>query len=149
MSRPATVVDLDLPLRVRLRAGLRHPEQWLELARYVVVGSSGYGLNLVVFAVLVHGAGTGVVPAATIAFLLAVTNNFVWNRAWTFRTRGSAAHRQAIRFLTVSVAGFVLGLGLLGALIAAGLPSLGAQALAVAAIVPLSFLSNKLWTFAV
>ena len=42
-------------------------------------------MNLAVFTVAVHGADMRYQVAATLAFLVAVSNNFLWNRHWTFK----------------------------------------------------------------
>ncbi len=128
---------------------MRRPANWLELVRFGVVGASGYVVNLLVFSLLVHGAGAHYRLAATGAFVVAVANNFHWNRHWTFRARHGHAGFQAARFLTVSVGAFVFNLLILELLVA-GLdaPEVPAQALAIVAATPLSFLGNKLWSFA-
>jgi dolichol-phosphate mannosyltransferase len=132
-----------------MHAGMRRPANWLELVRFGVVGASGYVVNLLVFSLLVHGAGAHYRLAATGAFVVAVANNFHWNRHWTFRARHGHAGFQAARFLTVSVGAFVFNLLILELLVA-GLdaPEVPAQALAIVAATPLSFLGNKLWSFA-
>ena len=53
-----------------------------------------------------------------------------------------------IWFLVVSVAAFLVGLALLTALVElGGVAELPAQAAAIVAVTPLSFLANKLWSF--
>jgi len=138
-----------VPFRARLRAGLRRPSAWMQLARFAVVGVSGYFVNIAVFALAVHGAGIAYPEAATLAFLVAVSNNFLWHRHWTFRARDhGAVQRQAGRFLVVSVIAFLAGLGLLALLVEAfGVSEVPAQAMAIVAVTPLSFLANKLWSF--
>ena len=42
------------------------------------------------------------------AFVVAVVNNFWWNRHWTFAARGGRAGFQAARFFAVSVVAFVV-----------------------------------------
>jgi dolichol-phosphate mannosyltransferase len=139
---------LTLPLRDRLGAGMRQTANWLQLVRFALVGASGYVVNLAVFAALVHGAAVSYRVAALGAFLVAVANNFVWNRRWTFRARGGHAGFQAARFLTVSVAAFLFNLAVLELLVAGfELPEVPAQAIAIVAATPLSFLGNRLWTF--
>ena len=127
---------------------LRNPRAWAQLLRFSVVGASGYVVNLVVFALFVHG-GTGHRGAAVAAFLVAVSNNFAWNRRWTFAdARGNHAGFQAARFLTVSIAAFLFSLLILELLIAlTGLPDVAAQAVAIICATPLSFLGNRLWSF--
>ena len=71
-----------------------------------MVGASGYVVNLCVFAVCVELLDLHHLAAATVAFIAAVTNNFWWNRHWTFQARGGHAGFQAARFFTVSVVAF-------------------------------------------
>jgi putative flippase GtrA len=88
------------------------------------------------------------IAAATIAFGVAVMNNFWWNRHWTFAARGGHAGFQAARFFTVSVIAFVIQLGLLELLIsAAGLPKVLAQAISLILATPVNFVGNKMWSF--
>jgi dolichol-phosphate mannosyltransferase len=140
--------DLTVGLRTRVRHGVRHPANWLQLFRFALVGGSGYVVNLAVFTVLVQIAAAGHIAAAVGAWLVAVANNFFWNRRWTFRARAGHAGSQAARFITVSVAALVFNLVVLELLVvSAELPEVPAQAIAIVAAMPLSFLGNKLWTF--
>lgn len=147
MTEEATPVELGL--HVRVRHGLRRPHNWFQLVRFACVGASGYVVNLAVFATAVHAAGIDYRLAATVAFLVAVTNNFVWNRHWTFRAHDGHAGFQAARFFTVSVAAFLFNLLALQLLVGtAGLPEVPAQAIAIVLATPVSFAGNKLWSFA-
>ena len=144
-ARDATIAAP--PLRSRLVLGLRTPANWLQLMRFGLVGASGYLVNLAVFAIATGPLGTGHRAAATLAFLVAVTNNFGWNRHWTFRAGAGHAGFQAARFLLVSVVAFLIALALLELLVAAGLPELAAQAVAIVCATPVNFLGNRLWSF--
>jgi putative flippase GtrA len=146
-------VAVELPasapgISARVRGGMRRPANWFELMRFATVGGSGYAINLVTFTFFVHVADVDFRVAATFAFLFAVTNNFLLNRRWTFRVTEGRAHFQALRFLTVSVIAFLFNLAALELLVTQlGFPEVPAQALAIVAATPLSFLGNKLWTF--
>jgi putative flippase GtrA len=134
--------------RMRLRAGLRKRTNWYQLVRFGAVGASGYVINLAVFALLVHGASIDKGFAATAAFVVALSNNFVWNRLWTFRAGDGHAGFQAARFFVVSLAAFAFNLIVLYALVdGVGVAEVPGQALAVAAATPLNFIGNKLWSF--
>jgi putative flippase GtrA len=132
----------------RIGRGTRKPENWLQLLQFGLVGASGYVVNLIVFALLVGPLGTHYIPAAVVAFCVAVTNNFWWNRHWTFDAKHGHAGFQAARFLTVSVLALGINLVALELLIRGGMPDLPAQAIAVAIAMPFNFVGNKLWTFA-
>jgi dolichol-phosphate mannosyltransferase len=145
----AATVEAPPRLRARMHTGVRKPANWLELVRFAVVGASGYVVNLLVFSLAVHGAGAHYRVAATAAFVIAVANNFLWNRHWTFRAREGHAGFQAARFLTVSLVAFAFNLLVLELLVAGlDVAEVPAQALAIVAATPLSFLGNKLWSFA-
>lgn len=136
-------------LAYRIGAAARRPASWMQLLKFGLVGCSGYLINLAVFAVLAENLGLHYALAALGAFCVAVSNNFLWNRHWTFAAGGGRPGFQAMRFLTVSVAALLLNLAVLEALIVGtSLGSLPAQAIAVAAAMPFNFAGNKLWTFA-
>jgi putative flippase GtrA len=157
MLDEATAVDIHsrniaAPVQVqphmRLLHGMRKPANWLQLVRFGLVGGAGFVVNVGVYALLVHGAAVEYRVASVAAWLVAVLNNFVLNRHWTFDAREGRAHFQAMRFLVVSLVAEVLSLLLLTLLVeAAGLAKVPAQALAVGAAMPFNFLGNKLWTF--
>jgi putative flippase GtrA len=133
---------------LRLLHGMRRPANWLQLVRFGLVGGIGFAVNLAVYAFCVHVLGVDYHVAAVIAWLVAVMNNFVLNRHWTFDARDGRVHFQAMRFLVVSLVAFGFSLLLLTLFVeAAGIAKVPAQALAVAASMPLNFLGNKLWSF--
>ena len=131
----------------RAQAALKRPHNWVQLAKFCTVGATGYVLNLAVFSALVLGADLHHLAAATISFLVAVTNNYTWNRLWTFRgQRGHVAY-QGIRFLLVAVCALVANLVVLETLISLGLAKVPSQAIAIVLVMPLNFIGNKLWSF--
>jgi putative flippase GtrA len=133
----------------RIGAAARRPASWVQLLKFGLVGGSGYLVNLAVFALLAGAFGIHHTIAAVGAFCVAVTNNFLLNRHWTFGPGERAAHFQAARFLTVSVASLGLNLAVLELLISNHVAGdLTSQAIAVAVAMPFNFLGNKLWTFA-
>lgn len=134
--------------RARVRAGMRRRHNWVQLLKFCAVGGSGYAVNLAVFAVAFSALGWHHLAAATVAFVVAVTNNFYWNRHWTFSAREGHAGFQAARFFTVSVVAFLFAATVLELLVTqAGTPELSAQAVSVVAATPLNFVGNKMWSF--
>jgi putative flippase GtrA len=135
-------------VHVRVRAGLRRPHNWVQLVKFCLVGGTGYLVNLTVFAVCVHLLDLHHLIAATAAFVVAVTNNFLWNRYWTFRVRRGRAGFQAARFFAVSVVAFLFAASVLELLVSVvGLPELPAQAISIVVATPLNFIGNKMWSF--
>jgi putative flippase GtrA len=131
----------------RTRGALGRRGNWLQLIRFGLVGASGYVVNLAVFTALVKGFELHYLLAAVCSFLVAVTNNYTWNRLWTFRgQRGHVAY-QGLRFLVVSTIALGANLLVLHLLVQAGLGKVAAQAIAIVLVTPLNFVGNKLWSF--
>jgi putative flippase GtrA len=135
-------------LESRAVRALRRPHNWIQLAKFGIVGLSGYVVNLVVYAFLLKQVGLHYLLAATGSFLVAATNNYIWNRLWTFRhQRGHVAY-QGLRFLVVALLAYGANLLLLTGLVeVAGVDKIVAQAIAIVLVTPLNFIGNKLWSF--
>jgi dolichol-phosphate mannosyltransferase len=132
---------------VRVGRGLRKPANWVQLVKFSAVGASGYVVNLAVFTTLVHALGVHYILAAVLAFGVAVTNNFLWNRHWTFAATQGHMGFQAARFFTVSLVALGFNLLVLELLVRADVEKVLAQAVAILAATPLNFIGNKLWSF--
>ena len=133
--------------RTRARKALSSPHNWKQLAKFSLVGLSGYVINLVVYTALLRGAGWHYTAAATVSFLVAVTNNYTWNRLWTFHEQRGHVGWQGLRFLVVALVAYGANLALLSGFIALGVDKVLAQAIAVVLVTPLNFIGNKLWSF--
>jgi putative flippase GtrA len=145
---PEQASAVQMRPHLRLLHGMRRPANWLQLVRFGLVGGIGFAVNLAVYAFCVHVLGVDYHVAAVIAWLVAVMNNFILNRHWTFDARDGRVHFQAMRFFVVSLVAFGFSLLLLTLFVeVAGIAKVPAQALAVAASMPLNFLGNKLWSF--
>jgi putative flippase GtrA len=140
-------VDPLEPIELRVIRALRAPHNWVQLAKFCIVGASGYAINLAVYTALLKWAGLHYLGSAVVSFLVAVSNNYWWNRHWTFRgDRGHFAY-QGMRFAAVSVVALAANLGLLRLLVALGVGKIVGQAIAIVAVTPLNFIGNKLWSF--
>ena len=144
-SSQATIETGFSPARVR--AGLRKRKNWEQLAKFCVVGITGYAVNLVVFASLVQGFSFHYIPAAMASFLVAVTNNYLWNRLWTFRHQRGDVGAQGARFFIVSTLALAANLVILELLVSLTDRPVLAQAIAIVLVTPVNFVGNKLWSF--
>jgi putative flippase GtrA len=131
----------------RVRAGLRKRKNWEQLVKFCVVGAIGYAVNLAVYTVLLDGVGMHYISAAVGSFLVAVTNNYSWNRIWTFRSQRGGVAYQGMRFLIVSTIALLANLAVLHVLVTLGLGKVVAQAIAIVLVTPVNFVGNKLWSF--
>jgi putative flippase GtrA len=152
-SAPSRPRVTELPLHIRVRHGLRRRHNWEQLVKFCFVGGSGYIVNLCVFALAYQLAGVHHLVAATIAFVVAVINNFWWNRHWTFGSQGARDHHtgfQAARFFAVSIFAFLFAAAVLELLVSVGdVTPILAQAISIVAATPLNFVGNKMWTFGI
>ena len=84
---------------------------WIvDLLRFGTVGGVGFLLDSAT--VYASRAALGLYGAGVLAYFVAATGNWLLNRVWTFRGRGSGpAHRQWAAFLAANLVGFVLNRG--------------------------------------
>ncbi len=129
----------------RAVGALKLRSNWIQLAKFGVVGAGGYAINLVAYTLLL---GLGAHVAAAISFIVAAANNYWWNRHWTFAATKGHFGYQGMRFLVVSGVALVANqIWLFVFLDGFGWGKVISQALALALVVPLNFLGNKLWSF--
>jgi dolichol-phosphate mannosyltransferase len=136
-----------------------HKKPWL--ARYIkfaFIGGIGTVINLAILWTAVEIFFVHYLWAAVMAFVVADTNNFIWNRWWTFRSKGKV-HVQYSQFLLVSLDGLMLNLIILKTIVEDLMPSLGigedraslfivvAQVIAIFLVSIFNFVANSLWTF--
>ncbi len=102
--------------------------------RFALVGIANTAIDMALFAALFYWVGWGLLPAHIAAFLVAATNSYLMNKAWTFAdgTRGRAAWIKGIRYVAVATVG--LGLSSLTIWLAAFVvPVMVAKVLAIVA----------------
>ena len=134
-------------LRARATHALRQRHNWTQLAKFCVVGASGYIVNLAVYTALLDGANLDYRLAATGSFVVAVANNYLWNRLWTFRHVRGHFGFQGLRFFTVAVLAYLGNLAILTILVELGVGQIISQAIAIVLVTPANFIGNKLWSF--
>ena len=142
---PATTSTPGTAQRVGNALGRR--SNWEQLAKFCVVGASGYVVNLGVYVLLFKFAGLHYLPAAVGSFLVAVANNYTLNRLWTFKEHQGSVAYQGPRFLVVSTLALGANLVILYLLVKLGVGAIPAQAVAIILVTPLNFIGNKLWSF--
>jgi putative flippase GtrA len=124
---------------------LRSPHNWIQLAKFGVVGASGYAVYVVIYALLL---GHGAHRSAAVAFVVSACSNYWWNRHWTFAQSKGHFGQQGLRFVVVSAVAFGANqLWLYLFLDVLGLGKFVAGAISILCVTPLNFLGNKLWSF--
>jgi putative flippase GtrA len=127
----------------------------IQFIKFCFVGGSGVIVNLAVFnlTLFVWRAATGDTPTVAIylgnalGFVVSVLTNYYLNRRWTFRSSG-AVSRELPKFFTVSIVAYVVNLGILTLCLSAlHLGANASQIIAIACVMPINFVLNKLWSF--
>ena len=111
--------------------------------RFVLVGGVntvfGYGIFAAIYLLTHHR-----IRALVAATVLGVTFNYFTTGRLVFANKGAGA---IIRFALVYAVLFLINIPLLEVLVGIGLPTLVAQAVALPAMVTLSYLINRYWVF--
>jgi putative flippase GtrA len=77
--------------------------------KFALVGALGAIIDFVVMNILAHWASMSLVYAGTISFIVAVLNNFTWNRYWTYPdSRSRPLINQLGMFFLVNAAGVAI-----------------------------------------
>ncbi|HNS64429.1 MAG TPA: GtrA family protein [Anaerolineaceae bacterium] len=84
---------------------LNNARERVRFFRFAAVGALGSVVDFGVFNLLVH-FGIPSILSSAISFILAVINNFLWNRYWTYPdSRSKSLGNQLIQFSLVSLVG--------------------------------------------
>jgi putative flippase GtrA len=130
-----------------------------QFTKFATVGASGVVVNLVVFNAtliawhLVTGRPlsnlglTADYVANGLGFVVSVVSNYYLNRRWTFRSTGRVSS-EFPKFLTVSIVAYLVNLGIFTvAHTVLDLRGNVSQLIAIACVMPVNFVFNKLWSF--
>lgn len=130
-------------------AKLFTPQLAEQFIKWSVVGTIGAVVDFSLLYALHHLMGVNVYIANTVSFTVAVINNFLLNRYWTFRgMRHKEASKQLPQFYLVSVGGYILNQMLLAFFIElVGLAWYWSKALATIVVLVWNFVVNRQWTF--
>ena len=83
-----------------------------QFVKFGIIGTSGAVVDFGMLNLLAVGLHQNVYLSAAISFILAATNNFIWNKKWTFRGLASEKklHLQYAQYVFVAGIGFFLNL---------------------------------------
>lgn len=116
-------------------------------AKFVVVGTAGYVVNLLAFAALYAG-DIAYVPASVVAYLVSNLLMYLGNRYFTFRLGHEGFWAAYLRYVLVGLVVAALTAGVLAALVELlALDARLGQAIALLVVTPVAFVLIKRWTF--
>lgn len=123
-------------------------KKFKQFIKYCIVGGTGTFIDLASLYVFVEFFEISVMPATVLSFLLAVTNNFIFNKIWTFKSKSRNYRKLYIKFLIVSFIGLGLTVASMHVMVnLIGIWYMFAKALTSLIVLTWNFLANKMWTF--
>jgi putative flippase GtrA/4-amino-4-deoxy-L-arabinose transferase-like glycosyltransferase len=142
------------PVFAVVRWGWRQRRRFL---KFGVVGVSGVAINQVAIWACMNWVFGAVEPASlrlnlsmAVGILLGMTNNFHWNRRWTWkdreRTQALPIVQQYLQYAAANWAGIVVQVAITN-LLAAHMPYLLANLFGIGVACVINFLLNDLWTY--
>lgn len=115
--------------------------------KFLLVGTGGYAVNLLVFALL-WALGTPYLAAAIASYFVSNALMYVANRYFTFNLGHSGFAAAYMRYMLVGGVVVALNAAILAALVeGTGLDPRIGQAVALLLVTPVAFLLIKRWTF--
>jgi len=86
--------------------------------------------------------------ASTLGFCVAVTNSYLINKHWTFKTKGSNVRHEFAKFIIVNLVTLSINLGSMALLVEQwAMDPRIAQLASIGLTLSINFLGNKFWTF--
>ena len=119
-----------------------------QIFRYVVVGSSGFGIDFLTLYILT--AFVGLVPTVAVVFnqVITLSYNFTLNKYWSFENK-QMPHKQLVRYLSLAAWNYAFSVGAMYVLNEQfGVHYLVARLLSVITMVSWNFLLYRHWIYA-
>jgi len=117
IRRIAVRNPLDAPIQsIATRVGGSKAKELERFIKFAIVGGLGavidagtlFILQATILAPVEPDKGLKVAVASTIAFVMAVISNFIWNRYWTYPdSRSRSIRRQLVQFFGISFVGWL------------------------------------------
>jgi len=123
-------------------------KDFLPFVKYCIVGVLGTTVDAGSLYLFVEYANLPVLPATVLSFLLAVINNFILNKIWTFKNRSTNVRKLFIKFLIISVVGLMITtLSMYIFVYVIGIWYIASKLMTSGIVLTWNFLGNKYWTF--
>jgi len=116
--------------------------------KYGIVGCLGTAVDLGSLYLFVDYLHIPLLVATAISFMLAVINNFILNKYWTFQNKNSNIRKQFIKFMLVSITGlFLTEICMAFFVYVLKIWYMAAKLITSGLVLTWNFLANKYWTF--
>ena len=88
---------------------LSDKKEQIRFAKFALVGISGTLIDIGFFNLFNQRFGISPITAKALSFSIAVFNNFIWNRLWTYpESRELPFSKQFAQYLLVSIVGLII-----------------------------------------
>jgi len=125
-----------------------------QLIKFGLVGATGMVVDLGIYNLLAVLFGYNIYVARLISFTLAATNNYIFNRKWTFRSQNKKIALEFGQFFFIATIGLLINLGVMrllqpfalrftNELVQKNVPVI----FAIIIVFAWNFTANKLWVF--
>jgi dolichol-phosphate mannosyltransferase len=132
----------------QLPAVLPVPALARRFGKFGIIGTTGVGVNTIIFWVLTSRFGVPPLLASATAIEVALCSNYILNSSWTFADRRSQFAAGLAQYHVVSFGGMLINLAVLHALVSlSGVEPLIANLAGIAAAVGWNFSVNLRWTW--
>jgi dolichyl-phosphate beta-glucosyltransferase len=116
--------------------------------KYCLVGVLGTLIDIGSLYIFVEFLKLPIIPASVISFVLAVINNFLFNKFWTFQNSSKNYRKQFIKFFIISSVGLLLNTTFMYLFVyVIGIWYIFAKILTSGIVLNWNFFANKFWTF--
>ncbi|MCS7243035.1 MAG: GtrA family protein [Candidatus Caldatribacterium sp.] len=119
-----------------------------QLGKFTIVGVANTLIDFGVFMVLHGRMGLSYPVSQVVSYSCGMTNSYLWNKFWTFRSKKRVNLGEVARFILVNLASLGVALAVL-ALFRGGKQWGAAESKALATLGSLfvNFLGNRFWVF--
>ncbi len=121
-----------------------------QFVKFALVGLLNTAIHYGIFIALYELIGVYHLFASGIGFCFAMTNSYVINKRWTFKSKGSNVRQEFIRFLIVNLISLSVNLGSMAVLVELfSIHPPVAQIVSIGLTLAVNFTGNRFWTFKV
>ena len=119
-----------------------------QFVKFSLVGVLNTTIHYGVFYTLYEFLGLYYILASGLGFCLAVTNSYICNKYWTFKSRGADVGREFVKFFIVNIVSLSINLACMAILVELfDLHPPVAQVVTIGITLIVNFTGNKFWTF--
>ena len=127
---------------------MKRADIFKQIIKFTIIGCSGLIINLVLLHSWVEVFGFHYFFGAALAYMVAISSNFFWNKLWTFKSKSKRYWKQYKSYVFINLTSLAISLAALSILVEIfGVWYLFSQMIAVLIAGTNNFVFNKKITF--